>query len=103
MGMDPRHSQMPLMAALLAPALLLACSSGPAAACLKARDAAPRQRPSGASSSPSANAPAAAPATPAPLVPARVAYTTIAAVQSPFWIAFEAGDFLASRASTSPT
>jgi NitT/TauT family transport system substrate-binding protein len=94
MGTDPRHATR-LMAALLAPALVLACSSGASssAPAKPAGTAAPSaSAPSGASSSASGSAPAA-PVTPAALIPARVAYTTIAAVQSPFWIAFDAGYF----------
>jgi NitT/TauT family transport system substrate-binding protein len=92
MGMDLRHSAR-LMAALVATGVLVACSAGaggttpakPASGGAPAASA-----PSGSASS---SAPAQAPAAPPPLIPAKVAYTTIAAVQSPFWIAFDAGYF----------
>jgi NitT/TauT family transport system substrate-binding protein len=99
MGTDLRHSTR-LMAALVATGLLVACSSGaggsapakPAGAAAPA--APPASAPSGtASGGANASAPAQAPAAPPELIPARVAYTTIAAVQAPFWIAFDAGYF----------
>jgi NitT/TauT family transport system substrate-binding protein len=81
-----------IVAGLVAAGLLFAgCGGGGASAPAK---------PAGGSA-PVANPPAAgaagggAPAQAAPpaLLPAKVAYTTIAAVQSPFWIAFDAGYF----------
>src|SRR5919199_3998745 len=69
-----------LSASFGALALLLACSSGAAPAPTKP-------------AAPSGGAAPAGAANPPALVPAKVAYTTIAAVQAPFWIAFDAGYF----------
>lgn len=93
MGTDVRRSTR-LLAGLAATTLLFAaCSSGSggAAPAKPAGGTAPAaSAPSGGASS---GAPAQAPAAPAALIPAKVAYTTIAAVQSPFWIAFDGGYF----------
>jgi NitT/TauT family transport system substrate-binding protein len=69
-----------------------ACGPGPSSPPAGGAPAAPPPAQSGGAA-PAANPGAAAPAAPPPLVQARLAYTTIAAVQAPFWIAFEAGYF----------
>jgi ABC-type nitrate/sulfonate/bicarbonate transport system substrate-binding protein len=86
-------------------AVLLACGGGgtpaaskPAApAAAPAAPAAPAASGSGGSAAPAAPAAAAAPASAPAAAPAmqttRIVYTTIAAVQSPFWIAQDAGYF----------
>ncbi|HLH26195.1 MAG TPA: ABC transporter substrate-binding protein [Chloroflexota bacterium] len=93
MGTDHGRSRR-LVAGLAATALLaLACNSGAGSTtpAKPANAASPAASASGGSTSGAAAAPAAT--APPALIPARVAYTTIAAVQSPFWIAFDGGYF----------
>lgn len=87
MGVRVSYSTRRLAGLGLVAMLLAACSGGsPGAATAPAAPAAP--------SGSSAGAPAASNAgAPAQLLPAKVAYTTIAAVQAPFWIAYDAGYF----------
>jgi NitT/TauT family transport system substrate-binding protein len=95
MGTDVRRSTR-LVAGLVAAGLVsLACGgAGGSAPAKPAAGGAPAANPP-AAGAPSGGASSGAPAQAAPpaLIPAKVAYTTIAAVQSPFWIAFEAGYF----------
>ena len=81
-----------LVAGLVTAGLMAAACSGGGGSAAPAKPAGGSAAASApAASAPSSSAPAqAAPAAP---IPARVAYTTIAAVQSPFWIAFDAGYF----------
>jgi NitT/TauT family transport system substrate-binding protein len=93
MGTDRRRFTRGL-AGLGATALLFAsCSSGSGGTAPAKPASAPPPAAGAPSGGTASSAPAPAPAAPAALTPARVAYTTIAAVQSPFWIAFEAGYF----------
>jgi NitT/TauT family transport system substrate-binding protein len=80
-----RWGERGLIGAGLAALLLVACSGGGTTA--PAANSAPpaASAPSGAQSAPAGAPPA--------LQPATVVYTTIAAAQAPFWVAFEAGYF----------
>ncbi len=88
MGVREAQSTRLLASVGLVAMLLAACTGG-----------SPSTGPAPAASAPqsgsSASAPAASSSTAAPpaLMPAKVAYTTIAAVQAPFWIAYDAGYF----------
>jgi NitT/TauT family transport system substrate-binding protein len=75
---------------VLAGLLLVACSGGSAGSSRSA-PAPPAASAPGGGASPAA--PGASTGAPPALEPAHVAYTTIAAVQAPFWIAQEAGYF----------
>jgi NitT/TauT family transport system substrate-binding protein len=88
MGGRDGYSARRLASLGLAAMLLAACSGG-------APGSAPAPSAPPAPSGSSASAPAAATNAGAPpqLLPAKVAYTTIAAVQAPFWIAYDAGYF----------
>src|SRR5712692_9526153 len=78
---------------VLAGLLLLACSGGSAGSSSSAPAPPPGSAPSGAAGGSSSAAPGGSTSAPPALEPAHVAYTTIAAVQAPFWIALEAGYF----------
>ncbi|HEY7067501.1 MAG TPA: ABC transporter substrate-binding protein [Chloroflexota bacterium] len=82
-----------LVAATLAVGFWAVACGGGSSAPAPAKPAAAPSAASAPSSSAPASAPAAQASAPPALIPARVAYTTIAAVQAPFWIAFDAGYF----------
>ena len=77
----------------LAGLLLVACSGGSAGSSGSASAPPAGSAPSAGASGAAPAAPSASASAPPALEPAHVAYTTIAAVQAPFWLALEAGYF----------